>query len=580
MRKHNLLKLSASGFLLTLAAFGYNSSAQAQAIPSQLEPSQGTVDASRLDEQFASDLDIPDLGENIQVQRAIIQNAPPNAENITFKLNNLTIDGVGAYEDSDIASIYQNQIGTTVSLADIYAIANRLTNKYRNEGFILTQVVVPPQTIDGGNVRLRVVEGFVDRVVVDGDDDPHALALIQEYASRISTGGALNIKNLEKYLLLINDLPGVSARSVLRPSSTQTGASDLMIVVERKAFDAVLGIDNFGSRYLGPVQITAGGSANSFFGNNEQITGQFVVAPFGNNDPELAFGAFSYEQPINTIGTKARAFFSHSDTEPGFDIDEFNVDGKSTAFGFGLEHAFLRSRTTNLYGRAQFDHRNVDSKSDIDVTRKDRIRAVRVGGRVEFLDTLFGVGINSIDVELSHGLDVFGASDENDANLTRPEGDPQFQKINVAAQRLQRITSDINLLLGFSGQAANNALLSSEEFGVGGVNNGRGYDPSEIVGEDGFSTKVELQWNQPLQSAFSGIEDYDLYGFWDFGKVWNDDATVSDDDDSIASAGLGVRADLVNNFEGGVFVAVPLTRDVQTMGDDDARYFLNLSRRF
>jgi len=580
MNTKNILKLSASGLLMGMSTLSFVGTAQAQSVPTQLQPSQSTVDAGRLEEQFSQDTYIPELGESVEIQRAIIQNAPANADQITFNLNNLSIEGVSAYDGDDLASIYQSQLGTTVSLADVYAIANRLTNKYRNEGYILTQVVVPPQTIDGGNVRLRVVEGFVDRVVVDGDDDPHALSLIQDYASRISTGGALNLRTLEKQLLLINDLPGVTARSVLSPSRTQAGASDLRIIVTRKAIDGILGIDNFGSRYLGPVQLTAGASANSFFGNNEKITGQFVVSPFGNNDPELAFGAFSYEQPINSIGTKARAFFSHSDTEPGFDIDIFNVNGKSTAYGIGLEHAFLRSRTRNLYGTAQFDLRNVDSKSDIDVTRKDRIRAVRVGGRYEFLDTLFGVGINSLSAELSQGLDILGSSDEGDANLTRPAGDPQFQKINVSAQRLQRITSDVNLLLGFNAQAANEALLSSEEFGVGGSNFGRGFDGSEIVGEDGFSTKVELQWNQPLQTPFSGVEDYEVYGFWDFGKVWNDDATISDDDDSIASVGLGFRADLISNFQGGAYVAVPLTRDVQTMGDDDARYFFNLSRRF
>jgi len=578
MTIQNFLKLSACGFIIGISL--HANDAKAQAVPAQLQPSQGIVDPARLDNQFNDETTIPDLGRSVEIQRAVIQGAPDNADEIMFELRNLSIEGVSAYGQEDLASIYQDKLGTTVSLADIYAIANRLTNKYRNEGYILTQVVVPPQTIDGGNVKLRVVEGFVDRVVVQGDNDPSALALIQKYANNIGTGNALNIRDLEKNLLLINDLPGVTARSVLSPSRTQAGASDLRIVVERKEYDALLGIDNFGSRYLGPVQMTAAGSLNSMFGNNEQITAQFVLSPFGNNDPELAYGALSYEQPINSLGTTARAFFSHSNTEPGYDIDIFNVKGKSTTYGAGLEHPIIRSRTRNFKVRGQFDFRNVDSKSDIDVTREDRIRALRVGARYEFLDTLFGVGINALDAEVSQGFDILGASDEGDAALTRPAGDPQFTKLNVAAQRLQRISSDVNLLLGFNGQISNKALLSSEEFGVGGINNGRGYDASEIIGEEGYSTKVELQWKEPLESAFSGVEDYTVYSFWDFGKVWNDDATISDNDESLSSVGIGVRANLINNFEGGLMMAVPLTRDVQTMGDDDPRYYFNLSKRF
>lgn len=573
MNTKDLLKLSACGFFIGFGGLAMSHEAHAQ-INSQ-------ADAGRVEEQFQQDLEIPDLGEGVEVQRAIIQNAPANADQIRFTLNNLEIEGVSAYEGSQLDPLYRSKLGTTISLADVYAIANALTNKYRNEGYILTQVVVPPQTIEGGSVKLRVVEGYIDRVVVEGEDDASALALVTKYAGRINTGGALNLKNLEKYLLLINDLPGVSARSILSPSRTQPGASDLRVIVERNPFDALLGADNFGSRYLGPVQLTAGASANSFFGNNEQITGQFVTAPFGNNSPELMFGALSYQQPINSLGTKVRAFFSRSHTEPGFDIDQFNVGGRSTSYGAGLEHPVIRSRTKNLYIRGQFDIRDVNSKSDIDITRKDRVRAVRIGGRYEFLDTaLFGIGINSIDIEYAKGLDVFGSSDKGDGDLTRPAGDPQFSKLNFGVQRLQRLTSDLNLLVGVNGQLSNNAQLSSEEFGVGGVNVGRGYDASEIVGDDGYSAKVELQWDEPFETGFSVVEDYEIYGFWDFGKVWNDDSTTTDNDNSLASTGVGVRANLINNIEGGAAIALPLTRNVQTMSDRDPRYYFNISRRF
>ena len=46
-----------------------------------------------------------------------------------------------------------------------------------------------------------------------------------------------NKGNPEHALLLINDLPGVTARGVLSPSRSVVGASDLTIVVERNPFD-------------------------------------------------------------------------------------------------------------------------------------------------------------------------------------------------------------------------------------------------------------------------------------------------------------------------------------------------------
>ena len=123
-------------------------------------------------------------------------------------------------------------------------------------------------------------------------------------------------------------------------------------------------------------------------------------------------------------------------------------------------------------------------------------------------------------------------------------------------------------------------MLSAEEFGLGGANSiGRGYDPSEIVGEDGIAGTVELRWESPYKVSW--MDSYSVYGFYDVGKVWNDDAVTTDlEEQSLASTGLGVRANINPLTRAGFMVALPLTRDVAAEGDDDARVYFNLSRNF
>lgn len=565
--------LCSIGSVALLAAT--SSASHAQLPAEQEQAATGQASPARIQEQLLDQDVLRPAGPKIEVRDLILQNMPANAENITFQLNQIRFEGVGAYSEKQIRPIYADKLGQTVSLADVYAISSELTNKYRNDGYILTQVIVPPQTIDGGVVTLRAVEGHVDRISVRGDDQASALKTVRAYANRIRSEGALNVEELEKFLLVINDLPGVEARSILSPSPNKTGASDLQIIVERDPYDAFLGVDNYGSRYLGPLQFTAAGALNSFFGNNERITAQFVAAP---DNAELYFFSLGYKQPIGTHGTTIEGIYSHSNTEPGFDLDQFDVNGKSDFASIKVEHPIIRSRARSLYAHATFDWRDVQSRNILEPTREDRIRAIRVGGRYEFLDSIFRAGINTISVEAAKGLDVFGASSKDDIRLSRPAGDPEFLKFTAEAQRLQRLTSDLNLLLGVRAQQTNSALLSSEEFGVGGINSGRGYDPSEIVGDDGYSAKIELQWNEP--TPFSLFEDYQLFSFYDFGKVRNDDATVADEDESLASAGFGIRADFPADTKAGLAVAFPLTRDVQTQGDDDPRLYFNLNRSF
>lgn len=530
----------------------------------------------RVQQQFESQALTPKLSPTVQVRDLILQEVPDGAEKIRFNLNSIQIDGVSVYGQNDLQSVYGDKLGQNISLAELYAISTALTNKYRNDGYILTQVIVPPQTIDGGKVKLRVVEGYIDGVSVEGTDDPDALALIQRYAAKLQDANALNVRELERYLLLISDLPGVEARSVLGPSSAQPGAASLRIIVQRDPYDALLSLDNFGSRYLGPVQGSAAGSLNSFFGNNERITGQIVVAPHNH---ELGFVSLGYEQPINDLGTKISLLGSHTSTEPGFTLDEFDVQGRSQYMGVTVQHPVIRSRSRNLNVYATLDWRAVESRNNLEATRKDDIRALRAGARYEFLDTLFGVGVNSLGVEISQGLDILGASKEDDANLTRPGAEPAFTKFTGEAQRLQRVVDDVNLLLAARGQVSANPLLASEEFGVGGPTFGRAFDPSEIIGDDGVAGKVELQWTRPYQ--WDLVQDYQVYSFFDIGRIWNQDATTSSlKSDTISSAGFGMRADVVDNVQAGLAVAWPLNRDVETQQDRDPRLYFNVSRNF
>lgn len=546
----------------------------------QVEDATGTADPSRIGQELIQTDDLPELSESIEITRPDDIKAPANAENITFVLDTLQIDGVGAYEADDIDYLYRDQLGETISLADVYAIANAMTVKYRNDGFILTQVVVPPQRIKDGLVKLKVVEGFIDKITIQGDVKESEADLIYRYADNLKTDNILNAKNLERYLLLINDLPGVKARSILSPSPSTPGASDITIIVERDKYEAEISFNNHGSRFLGPYQASYVGSLNSIFGMNERIGTQVVISGDKERTDELLFGSVVYEQPLSRFGNTLRLVASVTNTEPGSSLDDFDVKGNSKFFSASVIHPFIRSRTMNFSGRASFDMRNVVSKNNLEPNnRRDHIRAARLGTTFQFMDTLFGAGVNALDVEVSQGLDVFGASDNDDANLTRTNGNPHFTKAEVQLQRLQRLTSSVNLFMVTQGQWSATPLLSSEEFGVGGQRIGRGYDPSEIVGEDGVAGKVELQWNDPKPIKY--IDTYQLFGFYDVGRVWNQDATTSAGKrESIASAGMGFRADITEKTQAGFSLAFPLTRQVDVTNDEDVRYFFNVTHKF
>src|SRR5262249_10417892 len=95
------------------------------------------------------------------------QKAPENADSIKILVTQLTVDGSTTYSQDALRAAYANVLNKEVSLTEIYRIVERLTARYRNDGYILSQVYVPAQTVEDGSIHLQAVEGYIANVRVE-----------------------------------------------------------------------------------------------------------------------------------------------------------------------------------------------------------------------------------------------------------------------------------------------------------------------------------------------------------------------------------------------------------------------------
>ena len=207
----------------------------------------------------------------------------------------------------------------------------------------------------------------------------------------------------------------------------------------------------------------------------------------------------------------------------------------------------------------------------------DSLRVLHASAIFDYRDSFDGA--NFAEIGIRQGLPIIGASEKGDADLSRSEGDGTFTSFNAEVARLQRLTSDFNLLARIGGQYGFDQLLSTEEFEIGGLTFGRGYDPSELTGDSGAGATVELQFNHAPGLSF--LRSYQVYTFYDFGVVWNNDANLPEEA-SLASAGIGVRTNLTSWLAADFEVAQPLTRQLENRADnkDAERYFFRLTGQF
>ena len=119
---------------------------------------------------------------------------------------------------------------------------------------------VPPQRVSDGVFTIRVVEGYVAALSVQGGS-PSVQARIRGYLAPALASHPLRLGLIERGLLLANDLGGVTAGGVLRPSASVPGAADLIVTVEQPRVTGGISIDNRGSHFSGLWTVTADAEA-------------------------------------------------------------------------------------------------------------------------------------------------------------------------------------------------------------------------------------------------------------------------------------------------------------------------------
>jgi hemolysin activation/secretion protein len=498
------------------------------------------------------------------------QAPPAGSEGVKFRLRGLALEGMTVYGSESWSEDYSRLLGRQVSLADIYAFASALTVRYRNDGYLLSQVIVPAQTVEDGYVRLQAVEGYVAEVRFEGPESP----LLRAYADRIRAERPLTAATLERFLLLMNDVPGAFARALLVPSATQQGASDLVVQVTQQAVSGGISIDNRGGRALGPLRGTVDLEQRGLLGWGDRTALRFVGAEKG----EMKYLSLSHDQAVGQDGTRAGFLYSRVRSRPdtGTSFIPLDLETESDSLALTLSKPFQRSRNQNLALRAALTGHNGTTLLFNARDTVDRLRAVRLGLTFDLADSARGVNI--VDVEVSQGFEGAGSSRAGDPLLSRVNGKPGFGKLGLYAARLQSLWPSWSLLAAFSGQVAFTDLLAPELYSFGGEQFGRGYDPSELVGDHGAALKLELRYTFATEGALAlGAT---VYGFYDAGIVQQRSPGGLDARQSATSAGLGVRFELGRLLSGYLELAKPLTRLVAAEGNREPRTYGGLSLRF
>src|SRR5664280_1495437 len=497
--------------------------------------------------------------------------APPGAEKIKLVIRSVQVVGSTIYSAAQLEALYADLLGRETTLATVYEIARRITAKYGADGYVLSRAIVPPQQLNpkGVNVRIQVIEGWVDKV-----EWPKKLSryrdFFSDYAAKITADRPVNIKTIERYLLLASDLPGLKFSTSLRPSPTETGASTLVVEVTEKPIDANARVDNRGTPSRGPYQFLTSATLNNILGQHEALTVSYAgVSPL----KELQYVSGYYKQVLTSEGLTAFVDGSYSWGKPGTQaLEALDFATRSTLIEAGAFYPVVRARERNLTltGLAFMS----DNYSDVlgSPFNVDRLRGFRGKADADIADSL--QGINQFNVTFSQGIEGLGSTDNGNLLASRAAGRVDFSKLEGTIGRMQPLPARFSAYASLYGQYAFTPLLVSEQCGYGGRFFGRAFDPSELLGDSCWEALGELRYDLP--PTVPQIEQAQLYAFTDYGRLYTMDPAVGTAASTHgASAGAGLRLAVLKNFNADLQAAKAISGE-----RNDWRFFFAVTAKY
>ncbi|HEX3636310.1 MAG TPA: ShlB/FhaC/HecB family hemolysin secretion/activation protein [Paraburkholderia sp.] len=500
---------------------------------------------------------------------------PVTAPGPTFMLKGITLKGNDTIPTDVLLAPVRDKIGTQIGFADLTAIASRITQVYRERGYVLAQVLVPAQDVSSGNVELSVLEGRVGHVRLDiAAGTPIRENLLRARVAQIPVGTPLQQHDLERTMLLLSDLPGIVVTSSIE-AGEEPGTVDLTInVAPTKRLTFAVDLDNYGATSSGTWRLGTLARLNSPFMLGDNLDIRLLAA----ERLDTFYGRVGYEAPVNAQGTRVGVAVSRLNYALGKEFASLDAQGEATVVDFTVTHPLLRTRSQNLLARVNFEYRDlIDNIGVVDSHNPRSMVEGSVGLSYESRDSFLGGGFNSADVEMLIGSLHFrnAAAQELDASNFGRNTQGNEMRATFFANRLNAVTERVSVFAGVSGQWAATTLDNSSRFLLGGPHAVRAYSPSEALVDEGFVATVEARYAVSSKAT--------VFGFFDFGTGWyNANSRPNQGPNMITRSGVGV----------GGFWAAPggfslqgtvawRTTGSDTTGDDKVpRLYVQLTKTF
>lgn len=511
----------------------------------------------------------------------------------SFDLNEIRVDGDTVLPRDQVEETVYPFLGPGRTVQDVEAARQALQDAYTKAGFV-TVSVAAARWVDkpAGIVSMRVVERRVERVRVRGARYfvPDA---VRAGAPSLAPGTVPNIKQVTYDLVGLNQLPDRTVQPALKPGRLPDTVDVDLDVTDKLPLHGTLEADNRYNAYTHAERLTASLTYDNFFQRGDSGTVSYTVAPEAVRDAEIESASYLFHIPDSRMSLLLSYLHSNSNV---IALGTTDVAGRGTTAGFRL----LIPLGTEANGARSFTHSfsvGWDYKSfyELDsfggqVCANGAGQSAAVPGSTPSGQSCHFVAssrsqapVTYYPVNAAYAANWTGPKSVTDVNLSlefgigaigsgaaafdtkRYDAPPGFAILRAGVTREQDLPYDLQLWGSLQGQMTDTPLVSSEQFGLGGVDSVRGYLEAETLGDYGATLQSELRGPDLRRYVHGPVRTWRFHLFADTGVVNNRDVLVGTRSTyGLSSVGVGTRVNLWGYLNGAVQDAQALNNGPDT----------------
>ncbi|PRM87089.1 ShlB/FhaC/HecB family hemolysin secretion/activation protein [Aliarcobacter cryaerophilus] len=469
------------------------------------------INSGNIEKQIQAPRDIPTLKkDDIKIEGIENDSLKSSDSSKTVFIKDFTFAGNSAISSEELKQSLKAYAGKELSFNQIQEVLAVVTKVYRDKGYFVARAYLGKQDLvkNDNTLFISIIEGKYQEIKLNNSSIVNDNSL-QTILNNAKSNGIINVKDIERVLLLINDRNGVEVSNSVVESGKEVGSSNLNIdTTSTKRVDGYIVADNYGSRYTGYNRVQGLININSPFNIGDKIS----ISGLVSNGADLKNGKIAYELPLNSYGLKSDFAYTRTNYNLVEEYKSLDAKGNSNIYEAGLSYPLLRSTNENLYLKGKYYHKDMN-----DYISGDKYEDKSINSFVTTLEYDKNYSIGTLPARVFANLNL------TTGHLSSKNNNPNngnYNKVDTYISNDIYFNEIFSLNTNLTAQKVlgNKNLDGSEDLSLGGPNAVKLYPYSEQSAENGYIASFELFSKLPNIASYN----HKIGLFYDMGNVYQE----------------------------------------------------------